>query len=102
MPEFKTKIVLEILEGNILASEIAAREEISHKTLSSWKQEFLKNAHKAFVNPNDDKKAKQELKEQQEREKELTSKVGVLMMENDYAPARRPDTRRVAFAKQKC
>ena len=48
-PEYKTKIVLEVIEGNMMASEIAAREGINPKQVSAWKQEFLKNAARAFT-----------------------------------------------------
>ena len=48
-PEHKTKIVLEVLEGDTMASEIAAREGINPKVISGWKQEFLKNTHRAFT-----------------------------------------------------
>ena len=83
-PEYKTKIVIEVLEGNQLANEIAAREGISPKQLSNWKHEFLLNAHRAFTTSKDEQAAKKELKAADEREKELMAKVGVLTMENDW------------------
>ena len=83
-PEYKTKIVIEVLEGNMLANEIAAREGISPKQLSNWKQEFMQNAYRAFTTSKDEQAAKKEIKEANEREKELMAKVGVLTMENDW------------------
>jgi transposase-like protein len=83
-PEFKTKIVLEVLEGNMLAGEIAAREGINPKVISSWKQEFLKNANRAFTVGNEDRQLKYELKASKERENELAAKVGSLIMEVDW------------------
>ena len=80
--EYKTKIMLEVLEGDMLANEIAAREGVSPKQLSAWKQEFLKNAHRAFTISSDEKHLKQELKASDEREQELLAKVGVLAVEN--------------------
>jgi len=83
-PEYKVKVVIEVLEGNNLAQEIAAREGINPKVLSQWKQEFLKNAHKAFSTKKDDLKATKILREQEALEQELMAKVGVLTIENDW------------------
>ena len=83
-PEYKAKIVIEVLEGDKLASEISAREGINPKVVSLWKQEFLKNANKAFGETSEEKQLKQELKASGERENELVAKVGVLTMENDW------------------
>ena len=83
-PEYKAKIVIEVLEGGMMANEIASREGISPKQLSNWKQEFLQNAHRAYTTSKDERAAKKELKAADEREKELMAKVGVLTMENDW------------------
>ena len=83
-PEYKAKIIIEVLEGNKLASEIAAREGISPKQLSNWKAEFIQNAHRAYTTSKDEQGAKKELQAADEREKELMAKVGVLTMENDW------------------
>ena len=82
--EYKTKIVLEVLEGNMLASEIAARESISPKQLSNWKQEFLKNAHRAFTTSKDEQTKAAELRVADERERELLAKIGQLTYECDW------------------
>ena len=82
--EYKTKMVLEVLEGERMASEIALREKLNPKVLSSWKQEFLKNAHRAFTTTKEERQAAKELRMAQEREQELMAKVGILTMENDW------------------
>ena len=43
-PEYKAKIVIEILEGEQTISEIASREGINVNQLKNWKKEFLENA----------------------------------------------------------
>ena len=83
-PEYKTKIVLEVIEGNMLATEIAAREGINPKQVSMWKQEFLRNAHRAFTVSREENAVKKELQAVDEMNKELMAKVGVLTMENDW------------------
>lgn len=40
-PEYKAKIVIEILEGEQTISEIASREGINVNQLKNWKKEFL-------------------------------------------------------------
>ena len=82
--EYKTKIVLEVLGEDIMANEIAARESLNPKMLSNWKQEFLKNAHRAFTTSKEERQAAKELKMAHGRELELVAKVGVLTMENDW------------------
>lgn len=73
--EYKTKVVLEVLEGEMLANEIAAREKLNPKVLSNWKQEFLKNAHRAFTTSKEERHSSKELKMAQDREQELMAKV---------------------------
>ena len=38
--EYKTRVVLEVLEGEKMANEIALREKLNPKVVSNWKQEF--------------------------------------------------------------
>ena len=82
--EYKTRIVLKVLEGEKMASEIAAQEQLNPKVLSNWKQEFMKNAHRAFTSSKEERQAAKGLRMAGEREQELMAKVGVLTMENDW------------------
>ena len=43
-PEYKTKIIIEILKEEKLLNEIAAKENISPNQLRSWRKEFLEKA----------------------------------------------------------
>ena len=63
---------------------IEVREGIDPKVISGWKQELLKNAHRAFTIGNEDRQLKQELRASTEKENELAVKVGVLLVENDW------------------
>ena len=83
-PEFKAKIVLEMLTEEIHISEIAAREEISRTQLQNWKREFLDNAALVFSQNKVEKQAKAEVKAAEEREETLMKKVGELSIENDF------------------
>ena len=41
--EFKTKIVLELLSGELPTTQLASRYEIIGKSLIDWKKQFLEN-----------------------------------------------------------
>lgn len=82
-PEYKAKIVLEILREEHTVSEIASREEISAKQLHNWKKEFLDNAERVFAQSKLERNFKHQLEEAAEREEATMAKVGQLLLEND-------------------
>jgi transposase-like protein len=47
-PEYKAKIVMEILREESQISEIGACEGIHRTQLQNWKKEFVENAAKVF------------------------------------------------------
>jgi transposase-like protein len=59
-PEYKAKIVMEVLREESQISEIAAREGIHRTQLQNWKKEFVENAAKVFAQNKIEKQAKQE------------------------------------------
>jgi Transposase and inactivated derivatives len=46
--EYKTKVVLELLQGDLTAAQVASKYEITAKSLTDWKKQFLENASLAF------------------------------------------------------
>ena len=81
-PEFKAKIVLEILAETFTINEIAAKYDISPVVLSRWKKEFLERASEVFKKgPSESEK---ELEESKEHISELERKVGQLTYEVDW------------------
>ena len=83
-PEYKAKIILEIVSQDITSSQIAARENISPKLLSRWKQEFTANAYRAFSIAREEKAMQKELAEKEDYEQELLAKIGELTYERDW------------------
>ena len=84
-PEFKAKIVLEVLEGARALEAIAAENQLNPNMVRNWKSEFVKNAGKAFE-PNA-KGAKEARRKELKREKEnerLLRTVGQLTLERDF------------------
>jgi transposase-like protein len=83
-PDYKAKLVIEILREDQTIGEIAAREGINVKQLGNWKSEFLENAPRAFSRSRDEKAAAKEVEQMQEKEKEYQAKVGQLTLEVDF------------------
>jgi transposase-like protein len=83
-PEYKARIVVEILREMKTVSEIGAQEGLSPKMLYNWKREFLDNAYRAFSVTKDERAAKEAMQAVQEREQELLAKIGQLTYECDW------------------
>jgi transposase-like protein len=83
-PEFKAKLVIEVLREEQTLSEIASRENINIKQLSNWKSEFLENAARAFSRSRDEKATARQVMDMKERERDYQAKVGQLTLEVDF------------------
>ena len=83
-PEYKAKIVLELLREESTISEIASREQINVKQLYNWRNDFTQNAYRIFAGNRADKEAEKRQREFEEHEQELMAKVGQLTLENDW------------------
>ena len=76
--DFKSKIVLEILEGEKTLNEIASKYELLPKNIQNWKRQFLDNASLAFDKSAVVKEYKEEIEKMQKQNNELAKKVGTL------------------------
>ena len=83
-PEYKAKVVLEILKEEKLIGEIAKEHELNVKILYGWKKEFLENIGRVFGETKKEKEAKNKEKEREQERKELMAKLGELTIENDW------------------
>jgi len=81
-PEFKTKVVLEVLQEASTVNEIAGKYGVSPVIISRWKQEFLERASEVFKKGPSD--AEKELEKQHRHVAELERKVGQLTYEVDW------------------
>ena len=82
--EFKSKLVLEVLEGERTLNEIASAYEIIPKNLINWKKQFLENMSLAFDKSTVVKEYKVELEILQKSNDDLAKKVGILTIEKDF------------------
>ena len=90
-PEYKAKIVIEILEGEQTISEIASREGINVNQLKNWKKEFLENASRAFNGSKSEKEAKRAAENSKKREEKLMQKIGHLTVQVDWLKKKSED-----------
>ena len=77
-PEFKAKVVLELISGTKGLMQASREYGIKDSVLSRWKQEFLERAPQVFAQP----KAKDP---QEERIAELERMVGRMTLQLDMA-----------------
>lgn len=46
--EFKTKVVLELLSGEMTLNQVSSKYEVLPKSLQEWKKQFLENTELEF------------------------------------------------------
>jgi transposase len=79
--EFKTKVVLQMLEGNKTLSELSGENGIHPAQLTQWRRTFLERASEIFSLS---AKSSRKEKERKGREEELYKKIGQLQVELDW------------------
>ena len=82
--EYKSRIVIEVLEGEHSISEIASRENLNVNQMKNWKKEFIENAAKAFSGSKEEKAARKEAEQAQQREEELIKTIGHLTVQVNW------------------
>jgi len=81
-PEFKAKVVLEILREEKSISELASEHGIHPNVLQRWKNDAVQNLAQLFV---DDRKDITKMKNEYERKiNELYAEVGKLSTQNAW------------------
>ncbi len=83
-PEFKSKVVLELLETGKSISEIASKYSLLPKSVTTWKKQFFENASSAFEDSVSTRKYKDEIKEKEQKIEELEKTLGRTVMERDW------------------
>ena len=83
--DFKSKVVLEILDGDKTLNELATKYELLPKNLQNWKKQFLNNASLAFDKSAVVKEYKEEIEILKKDKNMMARKVGELTLERDFA-----------------
>ena len=77
--EFKAKVALEALRGELTLSEIARKYEVHPNMISAWKRQLVDEASQLFARGSSNA---QQATDQQIRE--LHAKIGELTIEKDF------------------
>ena len=83
--EYKTKVVLELLESEVTISQLSKKYEITPKTIQNWKKQFLSNASMAFEPVKVVSEYKTEIEELKSENDELAKALGKATVERDWA-----------------
>ena len=84
-PDFKSKIVLELLESGKSINEIASKHGILPNSLSLWKKQFIENMNLAFDKSAVVKEYKEEIEHLKKENDGLARKLGKTIVEKDWA-----------------
>lgn len=83
-PEFKTKLIIEVLQGEKELNQIASENNVNPNMLRNWKKHFMDNAASAFDNAKEAKKArKKEVSMKKENDRMLKT-IGQVTLERDF------------------
>lgn len=75
-PEFKAKVVLEVLREDESLNEIAAKYELNPQMICQWKREFVEHAADVFDHKkNNEAKLKKELAEKEDRYQKIVGQM---------------------------
>ena len=84
-PEYKAKIVLQVLTGEKELSVIANEEGVNPNLIRKWKAAFLERASVVFEDP--EKEAARNKRKEENLEKknqQMLTKIGQLTLERDF------------------
>ena len=83
--QYKTRIVLEILQGEKEIGEIAAENNLNPNMVRNWKREFLENASAAFESSDKaEKEAKKKAEAQRKEVAQMLKTIGQLTLERGF------------------
>ena len=84
-PEFKAKLVLQVLQGEKELGEVANENNINPNLIRKWRTTFLEKASMVFVDPQAEAaKAKRKEESLEKKQKQMLSTIGQLTLERDF------------------
>ena len=84
-PEFKTKIVLEVLKEESELNAIASKYGLNPNMVRTWRKEFLNKAPSVFENPaKSQKEAKRKEAILEKKNTQMLKTIGQLTIERDF------------------
>ena len=83
--QFKTDIVLEVIQGEKGLEEIALHYGLNPNMIRNWKREFLAKASSVFEDPRKEaREAKKKADAQQKETARMLKTIGQLTLERDF------------------
>lgn len=82
--EFKTQVILPIIQGNREFNAICADFNLNPSRVHKWKQEFLQNAHRAFDSDSEQKAAQRKEVYLKRKNDQMLKTIGQLTLERDF------------------
>ena len=82
--EFKTKIVLNIIQGEKEFNAICAEFNLNPNMVREWKEEFLRNAHLAFDSETENKIARKKENALKRKNDKMLKTIDQLTLERDF------------------
>ena len=77
-PEFKSKVALEAIKGNLTMAELVKKFDVHANQITEWKKQLLNGAAEVFG------RGAQKAEAADETIQSLHAKIGQLTMENDF------------------
>ena len=83
--DFKSRIVLELLEPGLTVNEVASKHKILPKNIQNWKKQFLSNMSLAFDKKQVVKSYEDDIVKLKRENDQLAKKLGKTVVERDWA-----------------
>ena len=83
--EEKTKIVLELLKEESTIAQLSTKYEVTAKSITNWKKQFLENAALAFEPAKVVSEYKEQINKLKDQNDELAKALGKATVERDWA-----------------
>ena len=83
-PQFKAKVVKELIEGDDSVAVVAARHKLNANMLSTWRKELFDNASIIYEQKKQIKQRKMLEEQHREEVDNLNRIIGQLTVERDY------------------
>ena len=83
-PDFKAKVVLEVLQGGQSLDEVASAHSISPNMLQNWKKDFITNASHVFEGNKQAKEARRKEDSLKKEKDQMLKTIGQLTLERNF------------------
>ena len=83
-PDFKAKVVLEVIQGDRELGEIAAEHNLNPNMIRTWKKEFIQNAGRVFNERQSEKEIRRKEADLENQKNQMLKTIGQLTLERDF------------------